>query len=156
MIVQQKDYNKGYENEKEKEQNKNKNKNNKNKKDKKRTLRQEEQNTNDTTNQSSPSNKRHKNSSSNNTFKDDTNESHLYDHTYTLINDENILKIGTHNVQSFHNKVKQQQILNTVENLKIDIFGLSETNLTDKHIKHVARSLDKSYDYFFSAGDRKL
>jgi len=136
--------------------NNNKNKNN-NKNTKKRISHQEERPpTNDTSNPSTSSNKKPKLRSSNNTFKDDTNDAHLYDYTYSLIHNEDILKIGTHNVQSFHNKVKQQQILNTIDTLNIDIFGISETNLTDKHVKHVARSLDKSYDYFFSAGERRL
>jgi exonuclease III len=137
--------------------NNNKNKNNKNNKNtKKRTSDREDHPTNASTSSSSSSNKKLKLQFSNNTYKDDTNDHHLYDYTYSLIQNEDILKIGTHNVQSFHNKVKQQQILNTVDNLKLDIFGISETNLTEKHIKHVARSLDKSYDYFFSAGDRRL
>src|SRR5215208_2423281 len=136
--------------------NKNTNKN-KNDNTKKRISRQEEQpSTNDTSNSSTSSNKKPKLRSSNNTFKDDTNDAHLYDYTYSLIQNQDILKIGTHNVQSFHNKVKQQQVLNTIDNLNIDIFGISETNLTVKHVKHVARSLDKSYDYFFSAGERRL
>src|SRR3989337_750696 len=133
------------------------NNNNNNKNLKKRSSRQEEQQpTNDTSTSSTSSNKKFKLCFSTNTYKDDTNDSHLYKYTYSLIQNENILKIGTHNVQLFHNKVKQQQILNTIDNLKIDIFGLSETNLIEKHIKHVARSLDKSYDYFFSAGERRL
>src|SRR6266511_5923890 len=137
--------------------NNNNDKNKKNKNTIKRISHQKAQPpTNDTSNQSTSSNKKPKLRSSNNTFKDDTNDAHLYDYTYSLIHNENILKFGTHNVQSFHNKVKQQQILNTIDTLNIDIFGISETNLTDKHVKHVARSLDKSYDYFFSAGERRL
>src|SRR3990170_473844 len=135
--------------------NNNKNKNN-NLNNNKRTSRQEEPTPINNTSNSSASNKKFKSGSSNNTYKDDTNDNHLYDYTYSLLQNNDILKIGTHNVQSFHNKVKQQQIINTIENLKLDIFGISETNLTEKHIKHVTRSLDKSYDYFFSAGERRL
>src|SRR5688572_1557454 len=135
--------------------NKNNNNNKNHKNTKKRTSNQDEIPSQPTAPTSSSLHKKPKLLSSI-IFKDDTNDSHLYDYTYSLIQNEDILKIGTHNVQSFHNKVKQQQIINTIDNLKIDIFGLSETNLTEKHIKHVTRSLDKSYDYFFSAGDRKL
>src|SRR3989337_2825244 len=135
--------------------NNNKNKNI-NKNNKKRTSRQEEPSPTDTTSNSSASNKKLKSGSSNNIYKDDTNDHHLYDYTYSLLQNNNILKIGTHNVQSFHNKVKQQQIINTIDNLQLDILGISETNLTEKHIKHVIRSLDKSYDYFFSAGEYRL
>jgi exonuclease III len=99
-------------------------------------------------------NKKHKSSSS--TYKDDTNDNHSYKYTHSLINDDNILKIASHNVQSFHNPVKQQQIINTLQINHIDIFGLSETNLSPKQIKYTSRSLSQSYDYFFSAGDRTL
>ena len=93
------------------EENNNKTKNNKNKKNNKRKDL-EECNSN-TSIDINKNNKKYK--SSTDTYKDDTNIQHVYDYTHSLIENENILKIGAHNVQSFHNKVKQQQIINTIK-----------------------------------------
>src|SRR3989337_3424206 len=103
--------------------NNNNNNNNKNKNNninkKKRSSSQEEPTPTNTTSNSSVPNKKFKSGSSNNTYKDDTNDNHLYDYTYSLLQNNDILKIGTHNVQSFHNKVKQQQIIHTIDNLQL-------------------------------------
>ena len=96
---------------------------------------QEEQFTNNITIPSTLSNKRPKHSSSTITINDDTNNNYSRDqpHSFTFnesaINNNEILKIATHNVRSLCSPLKQQLLIQTIENYKIDIMDIAETNL---------------------------
>ncbi len=109
-------------------------------------------------------NKTHKRQRNNNTIEDtptyskkqittldNNNQTHSYDYTYTLLNNDSILKFATHNVRSFNNPVKKQNIMDSVLNYNLDFFGICETNLTIKQTKYAFRTLNTDYDYYFSS-----
>src|SRR3990170_2642254 len=79
---------------------------------------------------------------------------HVFTFNESLINNKDILKIATHNIRSLCSPLKQQLLIQTLENYKIDIMGIAETNLSISQQRHISRQLDVNYDYFFSA-DKK-
>src|SRR3990170_6616142 len=79
---------------------------------------------------------------------------HVFTFNESLINNKDILKIATHNIRSLCSPLKQQLLIQTLENYKIDIMGISETNLSTRKLRHIHRKLDVNYNYFFSADKR--
>jgi len=69
----------------------------------------------------------------------------------SLINHSNILKIAHHNVMSFINSTKQNQIIQKALLNNIDILGLSKTNLPFGDAKFQKSHLSKDYIYFFES-----
>jgi len=69
----------------------------------------------------------------------------------SLIDNSNILKIAHHNVISFVNSTKQNQIIQEVFLNNIDILGLSETNLPYKDAKFQKFYFPEDYVYFFES-----
>ncbi len=62
-----------------------------------------------------------------------------------------ILKIAYHNIVSFVNPTKQNQVIQEVLLNQIDILGLSETNLSSASIKFQKSHLPSDYTYFFAS-----
>ena len=69
--------------------------------------------------------------------------------TSSLLSNPDSLNIATHNVVSFNDPVKQEQIIHNCILNNIDIIGIAETNIPNDQIKHINKSLNKTYTYFF-------
>src|SRR6266540_6718113 len=62
-----------------------------------------------------------------------------------------ILKVACHNVVSFVNPTKQNQVIQEALLNQIDILDLSETNLTTASTKFQKSHLPLDYTYFFAS-----
>src|SRR5687768_6456123 len=71
--------------------------------------------------------------------------------TSSLLSNPDSLNIATHNIVSFNDPVKQAQIIQNCILNNIDITGISETNIPNDQIKHLNKSLDKTFTYFFNS-----
>src|SRR6266498_2200393 len=71
--------------------------------------------------------------------------------TQSLIDNSNILKIAHHNVMSFVNPIKQNQVIQEALLNNIDILDLSETNLSFGDVKFQKSHLPEDYVYFFES-----
>ncbi len=69
----------------------------------------------------------------------------------SLNNNSHILKVACHNVVSFVNTTKQNQVIQEALLNNIDILGLSETNLPTASIKFQKSHLPADYTYFFAS-----
>src|SRR6266498_3906072 len=69
----------------------------------------------------------------------------------SLNHNSHILKVTCHNVISFVNPTKQNQVLQEVLLNQIDILGLSETNLPTASTKFQKSHLPSDYTYFFAS-----
>ncbi len=69
----------------------------------------------------------------------------------SLNNNPHILKVACHNVVSFVNTTKQNQVIQEALLNNIDILGLSETNLPTASIKFQKSHLLADYTYFFAS-----
>ena len=69
----------------------------------------------------------------------------------SLNNNSHILKVAYHNVVSFVNPTKQNQVIQEALLNQIDILGLSETNLPNASIKFQKSHLPADYTYFFAS-----
>ncbi len=68
-----------------------------------------------------------------------------------LNNNSYILKVACHNVISFINPTKQNQVIQKALLNQIDILGLSETNLSNASTKFQKSHLLSDYTYFFAS-----
>src|SRR6266511_4389013 len=68
----------------------------------------------------------------------------------SLNNNSHILKVACHNVVSFVNPTKQNQVIQEALLNHIDILGLSETNLPTASTKFQKSHLPSEYTYFFA------
>src|SRR3989337_2182094 len=75
--------------------------------------------------------------------------------TSSLLSNPDSLNIATHNVISFNDPVKQEQIIQNCVLNNIDITGISETNLPNDQLRHINKSLDKTFTYFFNSACSK-
>src|SRR5688572_4931830 len=75
--------------------------------------------------------------------------------TSSLLSNPDSLNIATHNIVSFNDPIKQEQIIQNCLLHNIDITGISETNIPNDHIKHLNKSLDKTFTYFFNSARSK-
>jgi len=75
--------------------------------------------------------------------------------TFSLLSNPDSLNVATHNIVSFNDPIKQEQIIHNCTLNNIDILGISETNIPNDHIKHINKSLDKTYTYFFNSARSK-
>ncbi len=66
-------------------------------------------------------------------------------------NNPHILKVACHNVVSFVNPTKQNQVIQEALLNNIDILGLSETNLPSASTKFQKSHLPDDYTYFFAS-----
>ncbi len=66
-------------------------------------------------------------------------------------NNPYILKVTYHNVVSFVNPTKQNQIIQETLLNQIDILSLSETNLSNASTKFQKSHLPSDYTYFFTS-----
>ncbi len=69
----------------------------------------------------------------------------------SLTNNSHILKVTCHNVVSFVNPTKQNQVIQETLLNQIDILGLSETNLSNVSTKFQKSHLPSNYTYFFES-----
>ncbi len=69
----------------------------------------------------------------------------------SLTSNSYLLIITQHNVVSFHNYMKQLQIIHEVYLNNINILGLTKTNLLSQSIKYQKSYLSKEYIYFFNS-----
>ena len=69
----------------------------------------------------------------------------------SLNNNSHILKVTYHNVVSFVNPTKQNQVIQEVLLNQIDILGFSETNLFNASAKFQKSHLPSDYTYFFAS-----
>src|SRR3989337_3538652 len=75
--------------------------------------------------------------------------------TSSLLSNPDSLNVATHNIVSFNDPIKQEQIIHNCILNNIDILGISETNISNDHIKHINKSLDKTYICFFNSARSK-
>ena len=100
-----------------------------------------------------------KTSDNNNSVKDtqDHKKSKYSTSSYTsafvssLNHNSHILKVTCHNVISFVNPTKQNQVIQEALLNQIDILGLSETNLPTASTKFQKSHLPSEYTYFFAS-----
>ena len=71
--------------------------------------------------------------------------------TQSLINNYDMIKIAHHNVMSFVNPTKQNQVIQEALLNNIDILGLSEINLSHIATKYQKTHLPEDYVYFFES-----
>src|SRR5687767_15719537 len=71
--------------------------------------------------------------------------------TFSLLSNPDSLNIATHNIVTFKNNIKNDQIIEHVLINNIHILGVSETNIPFKHISLVKKNLNSSYTYFFNS-----
>jgi len=69
----------------------------------------------------------------------------------SLNHNSHILKVACHNVVSFVNPTKQNQVIQEALLNQIDILGLSETNLPTASTKFQKSHLPSEYTYFFAS-----
>ena len=93
------------------------------------------------------------NKKSKSTYSDISNNNILL--TSSLLSNPDSLNIATHNVVSFNDPVKQEQIIQNCILNNIDITGISETNLPNDQLRHINKSLDKTFTYFFNSARSK-
>ena len=72
------------------------------------------------------------------------------------IKKETQLTIATHNVRGIIKKTKQFTIINEYKSLKLDIIGLSETNLNNEDAKHFHRHNSAHYRFYFSKSRKQM
>ena len=81
-------------------------------------------------------------------------DSFFFNNSYSVLNaynNFNLLKITTHNVRSFKQNIKQQQIINQAILLNVDILGVCETNVTTLETFFIHKHNDSAYKYFFNS-----
>src|SRR6266511_2438059 len=75
--------------------------------------------------------------------------------TDSLLSNPDSFNIATHNVVTFKDPVKQNQIIQHGIINNIDIIGISETNIPHHQIKHVKKNLNNTYTCYFNAAKSK-
>src|SRR6266540_6130799 len=80
-----------------------------------------------------------------------SNSSYTSAFVSSLNNNPHILKVMCHNIVSFVNPTKQNQVIQEALLNQIDILGLSETNLPNASIKFQKSHLPADYTYFFAS-----
>src|SRR6266496_2569242 len=80
-----------------------------------------------------------------------SNSSYTSAFVSSLNNNSYILKVMCHNIVSFVNPTKQNQVIQEVLLNQIDILGLSETNLPTASTKLQKSHLPSEYTYFFAS-----
>src|SRR6266498_2253827 len=80
-----------------------------------------------------------------------SNSSYISAFVSSLNNNPYILKVTCHNVISFVNPTKQNQVIQEVLLNQIDILGLFKTNLSNASTKFQKSHLPSDYTYFFAS-----
>src|ERR1700741_1415931 len=83
----------------------------------------------------------------------DNNNNNILPHPLSLNFSNNLLRIGSHNIQEGNDPIKQREILNFASNLCIDILGLSETNFAPSTAKLAFKHQSSYTPYFASDSD---
>src|SRR3989337_4166884 len=71
--------------------------------------------------------------------------------TFSLLSNSDSLNIATHNIVTFRDNIKNDQILQHALINNIHILGVSETNIPFKQISLIRKHLNPSYTYFFNS-----
>src|SRR3990170_1610215 len=71
--------------------------------------------------------------------------------TFSLLSNSDSLNIATHNIVTFRDNIKNDQILQHALINNIHILGVSETNVPLKQISLIKKHLNPSYTYFFNS-----
>src|SRR3990170_2543454 len=71
--------------------------------------------------------------------------------TFSLLSNPDRLNIATHNIVTFRDNIKNDQIIEHALINNIHILGVSETNIPFKQISLIRKNLNPSYTYFFNS-----
>src|SRR5687767_5888345 len=71
--------------------------------------------------------------------------------TFSLLSNPDSLNVATHNIVTFRDNIKNDQILQHALINNIHILGVSETNIPFKQISLIKKHLNPSYTYFFNS-----
>src|SRR6266511_3958214 len=74
--------------------------------------------------------------------------------TFSLLSNPNSLNIATHNVVTFRDNIKNDQVIEHALIHNIHILGVSETNIPLKQISLIRKNLSSSYIYFFNSHNK--
>src|SRR5215208_3656570 len=71
--------------------------------------------------------------------------------TFSLLSNPDCLNIATHNIVTFKDNIKNDQIIEHALINNIHILGLSETNIPFKQISILKKNLNSTYTYYFNS-----
>src|SRR3990170_1255500 len=71
--------------------------------------------------------------------------------TFSLLSNPDSLNIATHNIVTFRDNIKNDQIIEHALINNIHILGVSETNIPFKQISLIKKNLNPLYTYFFNS-----
>src|SRR5688572_8276519 len=71
--------------------------------------------------------------------------------TFSLLSNPDSLNIATHNIVTFRDTIKNNQIIEHALINNIQILGVSETNIPFKQLSLIKKNLNPSYTYFFNS-----
>ena len=71
--------------------------------------------------------------------------------TFSLLSNPDSLNIATHNIVTFRDNIKNDQILEHALINNIHILGVSETNIPFRQICFIKKGLNSKYSYYFNS-----
>ena len=71
--------------------------------------------------------------------------------TFSLLSNPDSFNIASHNVVTFRDNIKNDQIIEHALINNIHILGISETNIPQKQISLIKKNLNPMYTYFFES-----
>src|SRR3989337_4572631 len=83
-------------------------------------------------------------------YHSDTPNNHI-SLTFSLLSNPDSLNIATHNIVTFRDNIKNDQIIEHALINNIHILGVSETNIPFKQISLIRKNLNPLYTYFLNS-----